>query len=586
VSDEFRAADALLDALRSAGIDVIFANLGSDHPAVIEALAAARERGETVPMVVISPHESTALAAAHGYTLVTGRAQAVFVHVDVGTANLGGSVHNAARSQIPVLLFAGATPYTLEGELPGTRNTYVNHLQDVHDQAGLVRPYVKWSYDIRTGRNVRQLVLRALQIARSSPRGPVYLTGAREVLAEPVQSRVPNPELWSAIEPLPARQQLVDEMVSRIAAADFPVLITTTLGRDPESVGKLVRLAELLGIGVVETVPTALSFPTDHELHLGFTTDELLERADVVIAVDTDSPWLGARSSALRDAFVYYIDADPLKEGLPLWYMESDVFVRADSPAVLDQLLESATARSDRGDVVARVTRFAALHQESRAQWRAERGVGLSAPVVADTLARLIDDDAIVLNEAITNSDAFFRHLPRRNPGTMFANGGTSLGWACGAAVGVKLAEPDRDVIAIVGDGTFFLSSPSSVYWMSHRYAAPFLTIVLDNGGWNATKRNVQRQYREGIAERTDSFWVNLGQSADLPGVAAAAGGAFAATVDSVDDLERTLATALAVVREGRSAVVAVRLSPISEQVPERGRGGLTASSGPSRVKQ
>ena len=583
MSEVFRAADALVDGLRMAGVEVIFANLGSDHPAVIEALAAARERGETVPAVVISPHESTALSAAHGYTLVTGRAQAVFVHVDVGTANLGGSVHNAARSQIPVLIFAGTTPYTLEGELPGTRNTYVNHLQDVHDQAGLVRPYVKWSYDIRTGRNVRQLVFRALQIARSSPRGPVYLTGAREVLAEEVHSRIPDPDLWSPIAQLPVAHHLVDEMVARVVAADFPILVTTALGRHPESVAKLVRLAEMLGIGVVETVPTALSFPSDHELHLGYTTDGLLERADLVIAVDTDSPWLGIRTGSERDAFVYYIDSDPLKEDLPLWYMESDVFVRADSTVVLDQLLESATARADRGDVAARVALFAALHEDMRARWRGEHDAGLSAAVVAETLARLIDDDTIVLNEAITNSEAFIRHLPRRTPGTMFANGGTSLGWACGAAVGVKLAEPDRDVIAVVGDGTFFLSSPSSAYWMSERYGAPFLTIVLDNGGWNATKRNVLRQYRQGVAEKSDSYWVNLDHSADLPGVAAAAGNASAATVSSVGDLEVTLATALATVRAGRSAVVAVRLPSISAQVPERpvGRGGLTPPDEP-----
>src|SRR5690606_11278969 len=120
--------------LVAGGVDVIFGNLGSDHPALIEALARARARGEARPAVVLAPHEASALAAAHGYALVSGRAQAVFVHVDVGTANLGGGVHNAARSRVPVLIFAGLTPFTMEGELPGTRTTYPNHLQDVRDQ--------------------------------------------------------------------------------------------------------------------------------------------------------------------------------------------------------------------------------------------------------------------------------------------------------------------------------------------------------------------------------------------------------------------------------------------------------------------
>lgn len=159
----------LIEALREAGISVIFANLGSDHAHIIEALAKARERGEDAPMVVLCPHETTALSAAHGYALVTGEPQAVFVHVDVGTANLGGSVHNAARSNVPALIFAGLTPFTAEGELPGTRNHHINYLQDVHGQHDLVRPYAKWSYDIRTGSNIKQLVFRAIQVSSSAP---------------------------------------------------------------------------------------------------------------------------------------------------------------------------------------------------------------------------------------------------------------------------------------------------------------------------------------------------------------------------------------------------------------------------------
>jgi acetolactate synthase I/II/III large subunit len=158
-----RSAGALIvDALRDAGVTHFFANFGSDHPAIIEALAVDRENGLDTPTVILCPHEATALSAAHGYAAVTGRPQAVFVHTDVGTANLGGAVHNAARSRVPVFVFAGLTPYTLEGELPGGRNTFVNHLQDVADQHGLVRPYVKWSYDLRTAVNTPQVVHRAL----------------------------------------------------------------------------------------------------------------------------------------------------------------------------------------------------------------------------------------------------------------------------------------------------------------------------------------------------------------------------------------------------------------------------------------
>src|SRR5262249_47007352 len=149
----------------AAGISYLFANFGSDHPAVLEALAAAASTGRTVPAVITCPQEMVALSAAQGFAQVTGRAQAVLVHVDAGPQRLGGASHNAARARVPVLILAGASPFTQEGELPGSRNEHIHWLQDVFDQRGIVRNYVKYENEIRTGRNIAQIVHRALQIA-------------------------------------------------------------------------------------------------------------------------------------------------------------------------------------------------------------------------------------------------------------------------------------------------------------------------------------------------------------------------------------------------------------------------------------
>ncbi len=563
------AARALIEGLSGYGVEVVFGNLGSDHTALIDALADLHERAERVPAVVLAPHEASALAAAHGYALVRGRAQAVFVHVDVGTANLGGAVHNAARARVPVLLFAGLTPYTMEGELPGSRNSYPNHLQDIPDQHGLVRPYVKWSYDLRTGANARQLVSRALQLAESSPQGPVYLTGAREVLASVSTGRDVDPQRWRAVEQSPLPQSLVEEILAAVAAAEFPVLVTSSVGRDPDSVAVLVELAEALGLGVVEAVPDVLSFPADHELHVGFMAEPLLSRADVVIAVDTHAPWMPTRATPRDDARVFVLGADPLNERTPLWYLEAEAFARADSPVALRQLRDAARELADRGDVEGRRARLAAEHSAQRDRWRGEREEAdgrLTVPLVCAALERAIDPETIVLNEAISNAETVFRHLPRTLPGTRFASGGSSLGWSSAAAVGIKLARPDATVVSIVGDGSYFLSEPSSSHWMAHRYGAPFLTVILDNGGWNATKQNVIRQHPEGQAAASDRFWVNLAQEADLPGVAAAAGGAYAGTASTVSELEEQLRLGLAAVASGRAAVVSARLAPISGQ--------------------
>src|SRR5215813_11621612 len=182
----YTAGTALIEALREAGVSFIFANLGSDHPAIIESLAEASATGRPAPSLVTCPNEMVALSAAHGFAQATGRAQAVLVHVECGTQALAGAVHNAAKGRIPVLIFAGASPYTQEGELRGSRNEFIQWIQDVFDQRGLVRGYVKYDNEIRTGKNIGQLVHRALQFAHSDPKGPVYLMGAREVLEEEV----------------------------------------------------------------------------------------------------------------------------------------------------------------------------------------------------------------------------------------------------------------------------------------------------------------------------------------------------------------------------------------------------------------
>ena len=573
MSGQERAAGALLiDALRDAGVTHLFANFGSDHPAIIEALAQDRARGIDTPAVILCPHEFTALSAAHGYAAATGRPQAVFVHTDVGTANLGGAVHNAARSRVPVFVFAGLTPYTLEGELPGSRNSFVNHLQDVHDQHGIVRPYVKWSYDLRTAVNIPQVVHRAIQVARSAPAGPVYLTAAREVLEERAAPADQDVDRWQPISAAPASDDAADELFTALSDAEFPVIITTYLGRDPERVPALVALAERLGVRVVEHNAEVLSFPRSHPLHAGDDPHRFLEHADVILALDTDVPWVEAVGRPRPDARVFVVNEDPLQESLPLWYVPAERFVRADSGLVLEQLLARCGARSEAARrraasaAEASTSIRATLTEEVDADIAAAR---LTPASVAATLHGLLDDDAIVLNEAISSAPTVWKHLPRDRPGTLYGNRGTSLGWSGGGALGVKLANPDRTVVSIVGDGTFFLSAPSSTYWIAHHYGLPVLTVVLDNGGWNATKRNLERLHPEGAAARTDRLWVNLQQSADYGGIADAAGDAWAAVVTELDQLDAALREGLAQVAAGRSAVVTVRMPAISEQPDE-----------------
>jgi len=563
-------SDALLTALHEAGVSCIFANLGSDHAGIIESLAKASIDNRSLPAVILCPHENVAMAAAHGFAQVSGKAQAVFVHVDVGTQNLGGAIHNASRGRIPVFIFAGLTPCTIEGELPGSRNRSATFLQDVFDQGSIVRQYVKWDYNIRTGKNVKQLVHRALQIAQSAPMGPVYLTGAREVLEEEVAPSVFPVELWKAIAPTALPQDGVAEIAAALLKADRPLLITSYSGKNTACVAELLRFCERLAMPVVEERPTRMNFPADHALHLGYNANQLISDADVILVVDCDVPWIPSSDQCPNiKSKVFYIDVDPLKESIPLWYMPAQNFFKADSTIALKQLNQhlDSVAPLDESKRLQRLARAQSKHDEQRRAWRkkeqAPSNGTLTAEWVTACLREVIDEDTILISESVTSGTAVFHNLPRTKPGTLFGSGGSSLGWGGGAAIGSKLAAPDKNVVCLTGDGAFFFGTPSAVYWASRRYGAPFLTIIFNNQGWNATKENFQLIHPHGTTSGDAHAWVSLGPSSDFAKIAEAAGGAFGQTVERADALKSVLADAMRAVQEGRSAVVDVRIAPI-----------------------
>jgi acetolactate synthase-1/2/3 large subunit len=164
-----------------------------------------------------------------------------------------------------------------------------------------------------------------------------------------------------------------------------------------------------------------------------------------------------------------------------------------------------------------------------------------------------------VLTEAITNYDVVCAHLRPSRPGSLIGSGGSSLGWSGGAAVGAKLAAPDRTVVSLVGDGSYLFSVPASAQWMARRYGAASLTVILDNQGWAAPALSALAVHPSG-ATAAMGAGTGFTPEADLPGVAAAAGGAYAATVSQAAKLPAVLARALAHVQRGRSAVISVHV--------------------------
>src|SRR5882757_1223605 len=399
------------------------------------------------------------------FAKLSGQAQAVIVHVECGTQALGGAVHNAARGRVPVFIFAGLSPFTQAGELRGSRNEFIQWIQDVHDQRGIVREYMKYDNEFRTAKNVKAIVRRAMQFAHSDPKGPVYLVGAREVMeeeCEPIETSRIAP--CRALSPAALPGELVAEIVAALEKARRPLIVTSYVGRKPEAVGELQRLARTLGIGVLESVPNFMNYPHGDDMYVGSQWNQpqqnaALADADVVLVIDSDVPWIPTVSRPADGTVIFHIDADPLKASMPLWYIDTLRSCQADATTALAQMNASLQGRAiDAGAVAERSRHYSELHEARLERLRsAERpDPELITPEhLTASLRCAIGSDAVVMNEGITNYSVICDHVAPTQPGCFFNSGGGSLGWNGGAAIGAKLARPDKLIVALTGDGSY-----------------------------------------------------------------------------------------------------------------------------------
>jgi len=566
-------AHCLLQGLVEMGMEYLFANLGTDHVSIVEALARWRQEGRSDLQVILCPHENVAVHMAGGYAAVTGRGQPVLVHVDVGTANSGNALHNLCRTRLPVFVMAGRSPYSMRGELPASRDNYVQFVQDPYDIASLARPYVKWEYTLSSGVVAKEVLRRAQSMMDSDPPGPVYLTLPREMLAGVVDESALRSFPESRYGPVAARgcdAVVAQALAERLLTAENPIAITSYLGRKAEAPGVLDALARECGIAVFESHSFHVNISRDSPCFAGFEPAHGMPQADVGLLLDVDVPWLPQFVKENPRTFWVQVDVDALKKDFPMWGFPADLRVQGDCASVLAQVLEVVRARADpafRARVAARMKRLAS-ERETRDRAVAAAGAragergAISPDYVCASIAKVIGADDIVINEGIRNAASVLNQIPRTRPQTLFGNGGSGLGFSGGMALGVKLARPDRRVVQIVGDGSFHFSNPDSVYSVAHEYRLPIFTVVLDNGGWGAVKASTLRVYPQGVAAQANDFQSRLGSERRFEQVAQA----FGAHGESVDDpaaLEAAIERCITAVDSGQSAVLTVKVPPI-----------------------
>ncbi len=569
--DSHSSAHYFLEGLSDLGIQCVFSNFGTDHVSLIEELARWDSEGRPHPEILLCPHENVAIHMAAGYAFVTGRGQAVMVHVDAGTANSAMGLHNMFRTRLPVLLMAGKSPFTLRGELPGSRDNYVHFVQDPFDIASLVRPYVKWDYSLPSGVVAKEVLRRAHSVMQSDPQGPVYLTLPREVLAETLPStqvRAFSAERYGAVQAGGVDPVRAQAIADQLMAAEQPIAVTSYLGRKAEAVAALEELVLLCGVRVFEFSPSYLNISRESPCFAGFDPGSALAGADMGLLLDVDVPWLPKFATENPATRWTHIDVDTIKKDFPMWGFATDMRVQADCATVLRQVAAIVRAQADdvfHTKVAQRIAGWSGANQARQAavaKAAANPGqIGAISPAyLCAALGAAIEPQDIVANEAIRNTFAVLNQIPRTLPLTLMGCAGGGLGYSGGMALGAKLANPLVRVIQVVGDGGFHFSTPSSVYATAQRYKLPIFTVVLDNGGWQAVKEAVLRVYPDGQAAKTDQFQARLqGEQRHFEQVAVAFG-AYGESVSDPADVPAAIARCLQAVDAGQAAVLNVQI--------------------------
>ncbi len=501
-------ADAYLSVLADRGVDYLFANAGTDFAPLIEALAKAQALNTNTPTPITCPHENTAQHMAIGHYLVSGRPQMTMMHVNVGTANGMNGLLNAARGYVPMLFTAGRTP-TNESDLTGHRSLDIHWTQEMYDQAAMTREAVKWDYELRNAAQVETIIDRALSIAMSEPKGPVYLSLPREVLALEIEQFTYNsPTRVNPATPPAPDPKALEEAASAIANAERPVFITNWGGRNPGVMEALVVLAETFAIPVVEYRNRYVAMPPRHPMHAGYNPNAYVKEADVIVVFDTVAPWLPAQVSPPDDCKVIHIASDPLYTMIPVRGFPADLSLSCPADIAFRMLLPQMIEyqKSTRQKVAKRRAIITARHEELEDQWRTKlAGEKSQSPIspayISHCLNEIRDPDSIIVRE----SPLMQEYIDTDRPGIMLNAGAASgLGHGMGVALGAQLAVPDKLVIGTEGDGAYMFNVPISAHYVAAEQNLPILWVVFNNQHWQAVRRSTVGLNPDGYAARSN----------------------------------------------------------------------------------
>ena len=551
--------EAVLAACRDLGVDVVFCSSGSEWAPVWEALARQRRDGLPGPRYIDLMHETLAVAMSTGYTLATGRAQVVLLHAVPGLLQGANGIHGALLTGVPmVVASAESTTYGETGTDPGSQ--WYRNLSIVGGPQAVAAPFTKWATQVGDASTLYGHVVRAAELARRAPAGPVYLNIPMEVLLQPWTRSAaarPVPEPGARVSP----HSELAHAAELLTAARRPVIVTESAGRHPGGFESLVELAEALEIPVVEPQSAVCAnFPRTHRLHRGGDATALLAEADLIVLVCCRAPYYPP-SNRPADARVLVVDDVPHRPYVDYQVLGADQYLEGDVAPTLRALTEAV--RADGVDEALVSARANVTVRDAPTRPRpagSEPAAGIDPADVVDALRELLDPDAAVVDETITHARTVQARLRADRPGRYsYVQGG--LGQGIGVALGVKLADPGREVALTVGDGAFLYNPIVQSLSAAKSLDLPLLIVVFNNRQYLSMKLNHLRFYPEGVSARTQDFrGVDLSEQPDLAALAAPFG-MLGLSLSDPDELRPGLEKALQAVREGTTAIVDVRVT-------------------------
>ncbi|GAA2088230.1 thiamine pyrophosphate-binding protein [Actinomadura alba] len=477
-------ADAVLDVLQAWGVDRVFICPGSTEAAFLDATLRRPDLE-----VVLTTHESVTVAMADGHARATGRPAVAYLHTHLGLVNGLSHLDAARMARSPVIVLNGLKPASVQSHggfttLPGTGE--------------LARPFVKRQWQSLTAEGVPEDLTEALRLATAEPTGPVWLGLAQDLMEAPATGPVPDPArhlVAARVAPDPER---VSAAARLLTAAQRPVLVAGAEVARHGAHRDLVRLAERTGAVVFNEDRRSFerpAFPTGHPQYAGnySAAHPAAAGADLVML-------LGCRSfiefepdpapATPPGAKVVHTHVDAAEIGR---VAAVDVAIVGDESLIVRGLLDRVPDGAGPGPEPATgVPR----------PWAPGDGDHATAADVAGALAEVIGARTTVVEDATTSAGVLLRTLPQPSPMSILTTASGSLGWGMGAALGVQLAAPDREVIAVVGDGVFQFG-PQAL-WVARRYDLPVLFVVINNRSYAAVAAALRRY--GGLAERTRTY--------------------------------------------------------------------------------